>query len=124
MDAGLLRIGKHFGQRAAGVGRILGMGVEDAAIIVESGQGRNADTATGLLLDIVVNGLETGKGETLDVGVFAWRRLASGRGGDNEGERYKPAEKPAAPATDSGHAARNRGRITHNKPPSPVIVRP
>ena len=40
MDASLLRIRQHFGQRATGVVRVLGVRVEDAAIVVHTGAGR------------------------------------------------------------------------------------
>ena len=88
MDAGLLRVGQHLGQGAAGVVRVLGVGVEDAAVVGQAGTGRDLDPPRLELLDVRMYGRESFQSETFEIGVV-------GGGGSAE----KPADARSATAS-------------------------
>ncbi len=54
--ASLLRIVKHFKKGAAGMGRIFGVGMQDATVIAEVGEERNVAPPGVQLLDVVMHG--------------------------------------------------------------------
>ena len=74
-DPGLLRVGQHFGQCSTGVSRVFGVRMQDAAIVNEAGQRRNADPLAFQLLNILVNGFQPGQRQTFQVGERTRRRL-------------------------------------------------
>ena len=71
VDAGLLGVSEHLVKGAAGVGGILGVGVQDAAVVVEAGQGRDVFTQPLQALDVVVDGSEPDQREAFQVRVLA-----------------------------------------------------
>ena len=96
VNAGLLRVGQHLGQGAAGVVRILGVGVQDAAIVVEAGAGRDVDPLRLELLDVRMNGRQPVQREPFEVGVLARGRFGGHADGCEERARQygnKPAGK-------------------------------
>ena len=94
VDAGLLRVGEHLGEGAAGVVRVFGVGVEDAAVIGEPGAGRDFDAPRPELLDIGVGGRQAFEREPFEVGVLA-RRGLGGRPGGREERPHQHANQAA-----------------------------
>ena len=79
VDADALRVPEDLLRRAARVVRVAGVGVEDAAIIVEPGQRRRRLDRTAQALDIGVRGREPFQREPLERGPAPCRRFACRR---------------------------------------------
>jgi hypothetical protein len=78
VDAGLLGIGEHLGEGTAGMGRVLGVGVQDAAVVMQARQRRDSDASGLQLPDVGVDCLEPDQRQTFNVRVGTARRFARG----------------------------------------------
>ena len=96
-DAGAPGVGEHFGARPAGVRRIFGVGVEDGAVVVESGE--RWERLAGLLDPghVFVSGFQAGECHPLGGGIPGfWSLSLRGhrRGCQDEAEEEEGASPP------------------------------